>query len=386
MKKYLKKILIIATAVICALSIHITVGALSFNGSDVNFDDVLDFVDSILRPSTTAPDENNTTTTTETTTASGQTTTDPVNNQGTGTITTTTDNYTTVADNNNGGSSNNNSGGSNSSANSGGLNVNPFTTEMSPTEEDSSMSFESSLSELFEKDTAAVIIQPTTTEVYTIGGNLVVNNGGSNDDFTWQKAALIAAAVLLAVLVALFVALLVQRSRRYESKGTGVRYDDTNKSKSDENNGPVPVEIMTQDRIAELLGASVKKGENGYEISGKDSAAAIKNAVLLDQLKNSYSDPLIRKYTEDPVVFSSQSGLNLDEDSITGAEVLNATDALLQDITADEKYASDTRGISMNLDEIDKAVSSEGTRECPECHKPVGGTDVFCHNCGAYVG
>ena len=381
MKKYLKKTLIVITAVICAFSIHITVGALNFNDTEVSIDDIWDFIQSVI---TTSPDENNTTTTTETTTASGTTTTDPVNNQGVRTITTTTDNYTTVADGNNGGG--NNYGGNGGNSSSGGLNVNPGTTEMPVTEEDSSTSFESSLGELLENDTAAVIIQPNTTEVYTLGGSLVVNNGSGDDDFTWQKAALIAAAVLLAVLVALFVALLVQRSRRYEHKGTGVRYDDTDKPKTDENNGPVPVEIMTKERIAELLGASVKKGENGYEISGRDSAAAIKNAVLLDQLKNSYSDPLIRKYTEDPVVFSPQAGLNLDENSVTGAEVLSATNALLEDITADEKYAADTRGISMNLDEIDKAVSSEGTRECPECHKPVGGTDVFCHSCGAYVG
>ena len=233
MNKYLKKILIAAVAVCCSLSVQLSVSALP-SLEELNPEGIQNWISNLFT-TTTEPVE--TTTDPNETTTSGnndETTTDIVNNTGEGNITTTepTTPYNTTV-------------------------FNPVTmpptavvTTTEPVNEESSLSFEASLSDLFEADSANVIVQQSPTEPFTIGGLVVNNNGGGDDGFSWQQIALISAAVLFVILLALVVALLVQRSKNSND-------NDVSASGADgEPSGPVAVEVMTPERIAELLGSA----------------------------------------------------------------------------------------------------------------------------------
>ncbi|MBR5233853.1 MAG: zinc ribbon domain-containing protein [Clostridia bacterium] len=385
MKKCLKKILIIATAVVCACSIHITVSAQDENAPN-NWGGIQDLIDDLIGKlpgaSTTAkPDET-------TTVDSNTTTTDNIANIVTGVATTApTTAYTTVPDNNN-----NNQGGNTNTPSPGQLTTIPLVTTEPSGEESAS---NGSLSDLLEQDSAAIIIQ-APTETFTLNTGLVVNNGQREENFTWQQAALIAAAVLFVILAALVAALIVQRNKRVKEEEEERRR--INNMASSSSSGPVPVEVMTPERIAELLGSAPNSNRGVYRnpsaapaafdisnLSGEESAAAIKAAILMSQLSQSYSDPLIRKYTEEPVMFSPVSKVNL-EDGVTGAQILEATDSMLFDITGNEKYASDVSGIKVPDEDIESILNNTETKICPECQSPVASGDIFCHSCGAYVG
>ncbi len=385
MKKCLKKILIIALAIVCASSIHITVSAQDDNAPN-NWDSIQDLIDDLIGKlpgaSTTAkPDET-------TTVDSNTTTTNNIANIVTGVATTApTIAYTTVPDN-----GNNNQGGSNNISPPGQLTTVPLVTTEPFGEEGSS---NGSLAELLEQDSAAVIIQ-APTETFTLNAGLVVNNGTREESFTWQQAALIAAAVLFVILAALVAALIVQRNKRVKEEEEERRR--INNMASSSSSGPVPVEVMTPERIAELLGSAPNSNRAAYQnasaapasfdinsLSGEESAAAIKAAILMSQLSHSYSDPLIRKYTEEPVMFSPVSKIN-PEDGVTGAQILEATDSMLSDITGNEKYASDISGIKIPDEDIESMLNNTETKVCPECKSPVASGDIFCHSCGAYVG
>ncbi len=384
MKKCLKKILIIALAVVCAGSIHITVSAQDDNAPN-NWGSIQDLIDDLIgklpgAPTTVKPDET-------TTVDSNTTTTDNIANIVTGVVTTApTTGYTTVPNN-----GNNNQGGNNILP-PGQLTTVPLVTTEPFGEEDSS---NGSLAELLEQDSAAIIIQ-APTETYTLNAGLVVNNGTREENFTWQQAALIAAAVLFVILAALVAALIVQRNKRVKEEEEERRR--INNMASSSSSGPVPVEVMTPERIAELLGSAPNSNRAPYynssaapasfdinSMSSEDSAAAIKAAILMSQLSHSYSDPLIRKYTEEPVMFSPVSKVNL-EDGVTGAQILEATDSMLFDITGNEKYASDISGIKVPDADIESILGDTETKICPECKSPVASGDIFCHSCGAYVG
>lgn len=381
MKKCLKKMIIIIMAVACACSIHITVSAES--GDSNNWGSIEDLIKDMLErlnpENTTKPEE--TTTSSDpnaTTTDPNATTTDPVNNMGTGTVPSSqnTTNYPTVAPDNN-----------DNNEPVGELTTLAQTTEPFG-EEDSSYG---SLIGLLEQDSAAIIVQ-APTESFTLNTGLVVNDGSEKDSFTWQQAALIAAAVLFVILAALVGALIVQRSKRIREEEEERRRQNNMSSSS--SSAPVPVEVMTPERIAELLGSAVNAGRvtsaasapvDLNNMTSEESAAAIKAAILMGQLSHSYSDPLIRKYTEEPVMISPVSKVNLDE-GVTGAQILEATDSMLDDITGNEKYASDISGMHISDESIDDILSDTKTKICPECQNPVVSGDVFCHSCGTYVG
>lgn len=389
MKKCLKKILIIALAIMCACSVHITVSAQDDKAPNNwgSIDKLINDIIGDLTPGATTTNPN-----TETTTVDSNTTTTENNiaNIVTGVVTTAPQpSYTTAPDN-----ANNNQGGNNNIAPPGQLTTVPLVTTEPFGEEGSS---NGSLADLLEQDSAAVIIQ-TPTETFTLNAGLVVNNGQREESFTWQQAALIAAAVLFVILAALVAALIVQRNKRVKEEEEERRR--MNNMASSSSSGPVPVEVMTPERIAELLGsapnsnrgayynAPVSQGQPVFDINamtGEESAAAIKAAIMMSQLSHSYSDPLIRKYTEEPVTFSPVSKMN-PEDGVTGAQILEATDSMLFDITGNEKYASDIRGIKVPDEDIENILNSTETKICPECKNSVASGDVFCHSCGAYVG
>ena len=382
MKKIFKKIFILVMAVVCVCSIQITVSAQPSigNGSLGNiFEDWINSMLTNLNPNnTTAPSTENTTATTENpdnttaTTDPNAQVTDPINNSGTGTVASTTEPtvyYPPVTNNN-------------------PNNVNPvpqITTTEPAGDDEMSFTYDSSLSGLLEADSAAIIVQNPTETQYTLGGIVVNNNNTKSDIFSWQKIALIAAAGLFVVLSALVVALLIQRSKKDDDRkgSSGVSRNDYN---SDVPSGPVAVEVMTAERIAELLGSAPGKRTNvdTTNFTSEDSAAAIKTAALMGQL-NSYSDPLIRKYTEEPVRFSPLANVGTNGD-VTGAEILQATDSMLDDITGNEKYAADTSGMYISTDNFEDLLEDTEIKICPECQGPVTSGDVFCHSCGAYVG
>lgn len=371
MKRILRRILIIAMAVVCACSIQLTVSAEPSIGEGLGglFEDWINSMLTSLNPNnTTNPPDTTATTENPNNTTDPTATTDPINNSGTGTVPSSTE---TTQDNN---------------QNNYQPNTMPTqlpTAEPAGDEEDSSFSYEGSLSDLLEEDSAAIIVQ-SPSENFTIGG-LVVNNGGGNDGMEWQQIVLIAAAVLFVILAALIIALLVQRGKKSDDDYDGISVDST--TDSDVPSGPVPVEVVTPERIAELLGAAPgKKTSGGVNLDGlssDDSAAAIKTAALMGQL-GSYSDPLIRKYTEEPVRISPISQMSVD--GVSAADILEATDSMLDDITGNERYAADTRGLDVPDADLDAMLSDTETRTCPECNAPVPSGDVFCHSCGAYVG
>ena len=365
--------MIIMLAVVCACSVHITVSASNAGERpSLNMDQIRDWLESIFS-GTTAPDPNNQDPTppsaSSSSTDSGTNPTVPnpfdPNNTGSGTVTTdpTTQYYPPASIPND----------------VTAVTTTEPTMTMPPEEEDST-SFKSSLGDLLADDTAAIIVQ-TPTEPYTIGG-LVVKDGDNDDNFTWQMAALVAAAVLFVVLAALVIALLVQRSKK--SKEEDRIYSSS--GSDSESSGPVPVEVMTPERIAELLGsaAATSARTERSAMTSAESAAAIKAAALMGQL-TTYSDPLIRKYTEEPVMISPSANV-FDSENISGAEILQATDSMLDDITGNEKYASDTSGLNVRVDTLDDILGSTETKYCPECNKPVAAEDIFCHSCGSYVG
>lgn len=385
MKKTLKKMIIITLALVCAFSVQISVSAETGNAFPSSWEDMSRWIQDFLSngttttalaqdPETTTAQQNETTTDPN----AASTVKDPVNSSGVGTVTTTTEPQaepTTAYPY-----------ASYTQSQAGNQQPTEISTAVMTTlpEENSSLSFEASLSDLFEQDSAAVIVQ-TPVEPYTIGG-LVVPNDQEKDSFTWQTAALIAAAVLFVVLAALVVALLIQRSKRAKEEERGKVKTETSPS---DTTGPVPVEVMTPERIAELLGSAAVKVKSGSDVpmTSEESAAAIRAAAVLGQLSGVYTDPLIRKYTEEPVRFSPTSGINLDADNVTGAQILEATASMFQDISDEEPY-SPAAGPSVSDDEIDHIPDNgeAAPKICPECGKIVGEGDIFCHSCGAYVG
>lgn len=365
MSKYLKKILIVAVAVCCALSVQLSVSALSLEDLG-DPSKVQDWINSLF-PSTQPTDPAVTTTVPqETTTTPQETTTSLINNSGEGNVNTPPDQttapttqYTPVT-----------------------MPTTAVTTTETTTAEETSLSFEASLSDLFEEDSANVIIQ-APTEPYTIGGLVVNNNNTKNDGFTWQQIALVAAAVLFVILLALVIALLVQRSKKSDDDYVPITDMDGEPS------GPVSVEVMTPERIAELLGSAGKNSAAGAygDFSGEEAAAAIKTAALMGQLTHSYSDPLIRKYTDEPVMISPSSASAFDMENATAEDILRATDSMLDDITGDEKYATDLSGLGKYMDtDIDADDVQAPGRKCPDCGNEVPADDVFCHQCGTYIG
>ena len=367
MKKALKNILIVCIAVTCAFCMHFTVSAEPGGGlfGDVSIDDLQQMIQDLFNKTTT-PDENNTTTAPTTVpdvTTDPNVTTDPVNNSGTGTITTeTTESPNNYVPNNGG--------------NTYPIQPMPQNTEPAGDEEETSFDYEGSLSGWLEADSAAVIVQ-NPGETYTIGG-LIVNNGGNNGNngVSWQQIALIAVAVMFVILAALVVSLIIQKKKNDDNENT---VPVENNEDDDAPKGPVAVEVMTSERIAELLGSS-KKAQNGY-----GSENSVRTAILLDQLTQSYSDPLIRKYTEEPVRMSPIASIN-ENDDVSAADILKATDSMLDDITGNEKYAADVSDVSFLDEDIDSILENTETKFCPECNSPVSSSDVFCHSCGAYVG
>ena len=168
MKKCLKKILIIAMAVACACSVHITVNAEETVPN--NWGSIEDLINQLIgkldpdatttAPETTTQDPNATTTADQNTT----TTNDPVNNTVTGTVTTTAPStaYPTVDINNS--NNNNNNSNNNNDYNVGELTTAaPLTTEPFGEEDRSN----GSLSDLLEQDSAAIIIQAPHRKVHT---------------------------------------------------------------------------------------------------------------------------------------------------------------------------------------------------------------------------
>ena len=394
MKKTFRKMLIILIAVMCAMSVHITVsaqtGIVDNDALGNMFGDLINQIVSGLNPDNTTtenPDNDPTAedsgnsvveqesvqnevaddnTTTETAPATTETTTEynpPVT-----TVPQITQNNNVVPQ---------------------------ITTTESAGDSGMSFTYDSSLSGLLEADSAEVIIQKPS-ETFTLGGVIVDNGGNKNNDvFSWQKIALIGAAGFFVVLAAFVVALLIQRSNKKDDEYVGV---STDYIPDDRSSGPVEVEVMSAERIAELLGTAPRRHDNSnvnatanenstylYEsLSSEDSASAIKTAALMGQL-NSYSDPLIRKYTEEPVRFSPLSSVSPDGE-FSAAEILKATEAMLDDITGNEKFASDISGIGFSSESYDELLNDTEVKICPECQSPVTSGDVFCHSCGAYVG
>lgn len=365
MNKYLKKILIVAIAVCCAFSVQLSVSALSLEDLG-DPSKVQDWISSLF-PSTQPTDPAVTTTVPqETTTTPQETTTSLINNSGEGNVNTPPDQttapttqYTPVT-----------------------MPTTAVTTTETTTAEETSLSFEASLSDLFEEDSANIIVQ-APTEPYTIGGLVVNDNNKKDDGFSWQQIALVAAAVLFVILLALVIALLVQRSRKSDDDYVPITDSDGEPS------GPVSVEVMTPERIAELLGSAGKNSAaGGYgELTGEEAAAAIKTAALMGQLSHSYSDPLIRKYTDEPVMISPSAASAFDSEDATAEDILRATDSMLDDITGDEKYATDLSGLGKYIDtDIDLDEAQGPARKCPDCGNDVPADDVFCHQCGTYIG
>lgn len=368
MKKSLKKILIVLTAVVFAMSIHVSVAAESGNKFPLDRESIFELIQSILTPSTTqAPD--NTTAANSPTTGTGEVTTkSPINHEGTGRVTTETPTTVLAEPPVNNNPTNN---------------ANDLTTE--PTGEVTSYSPDQNLSDLLMEDSAAVLIQ-TTVAPFTLTTPLIVGDDDGSD-FTWQKAAIIAAAVLFVVLVALVAALLIQRNNRIKEEEEERRQYIASRSSG---TGNVPVEVMSPERIAELLGSSISdaRHDTSYTsaVTEADAYAAIKAATLIEQLSHSYSDPLIRKYTDAPVVISSSAISALDGDDISGEDILKATDSMLDDITGEEMYASDVSGLTIDNEDdvLNKTFEEPGV--CSECGRQLTAGEVFCHGCGAYIG
>lgn len=376
MNKWLKKIMVVAMAVLCAFSVHISVSASSGSSWEDLLGQIIDRWNQMQDGGTTTTESPNDNTTAP---SPGENTTqDPVNSSGVGSVTTTAESPTDPT------------APSYTYPPSGGGYYYPPQSTTAPTPEetttepeDNSSSYEGSLSDLLESDSAAHIVQ-TTTEPFTLNVSMVSGNNRGDDNFTWQKTALVAVAVLFMVLVALIAALLAQKRKKAKTERDRSFSVSTDSGSSRE----VPVEVVTPERIAELLGSAASgrvSGSGSGSMTSAESAVLIRNAALMDQLTHSYSDPLIRKYTDEPVVISPAARVNLDSESLSGSDILKATDIMLNDMEDDNAFDPNISAY-LSEDFFDSVPSEPKEKVCPECGKPVSADDVFCHECGAYVG
>ena len=384
MNNKLRRFFTVVLAFICILSVQVSVSAINIGdigeeiGKNLNLDAVLDLIGQL----TSQNPENTTTTEAETTTEKKEDVSDPVNSSGTGVHSTTasqtttveypTGNYYPTLDNN---------ANNNTTQNNDNNYVNPFFTTEPAGDESTTLSFEASLSDIFEEDSANIIVQ-TPNETFTIGNLVEKNENNTKDEFTWQMGALIAAAILFVILLALIAALVIQNSKKKKKR----RYIDSYPVRS-ESAAPVSVEVMTPERIAELLGSTAgrkvsnDKVTNDYEfMSSDETAAAIKAAALMGQLSGSYSDPILRKYTDEPVMISQNGSHIPDADYSSVADILKATDYIMEDIE-NESGMTDI-DLSAKSDDYSLKIN----RICPDCGNKVPEEDIFCHNCGTYIG
>lgn len=370
MNNKLRQFFTIVIAFICILCVQVSVSAIEIGDikDNLNWEDVLDLIGQL----TAQNPENTTTTEAETTTGNNEDESNPVNSSGTGVHSTTEAPTTAVTE-----YPTFNHTGNNNSGDNGNNYVNPFFTTEPSGDESTTLSFEASLSDIFEDDSANIIVQ-TPDETFTIGNLVEKNENNTENEFTWQMGALIAAAVLFVILLALIVALIIQNSKKKKKR----RYEDSY-PKREEASAPVSVEIMTPERIAELLGSTAGRNvSNDYEMMSSDeTAAAIKAAALMGQLSGSYSDPLLRKYTDEPVMISPSNSPVPDIEYSTVADILKATDYIMDDI---ENESSGMTAVDMSVKTQDSSTSIN--RICPDCGNDVPEDDVFCHNCGTYIG
>lgn len=367
-RNYAKKILIIFVAVVCAALMQAS--TMQKNLSIVSWlDNWWNSLSTTAAPDTTAS-------TSATQNPNDTTTTNPVVSTGSGTVvtqstTTTTyyytqNNYTTV---------------------SGQLATTTTTTK----KEDDSTSFHASLTDMFESDSAAMVVVPTSNEPYTLNAGLVVNDTDTkNGGFTWQTAALLGAAVLFVILAALIIALLTQKNKLSKNKKE-TPYRSAPSSEPRIPKTPKTDEVVSPARLAEILGSDSEKPKTvGYSgMSSEESAAAIRSAAVMSHYSSVYSDPLMKKYTDEPVTFSDGRNIHLDENNVTGAEILKATESMISDLddTPPEGYVPSSSHVDEDEDDgDDDNKPSLGGRVCPSCKKPVSSDDMFCHNCGSYVG
>ena len=230
-------------------------------------------------------------------------------------------------------------------------------------------SFRSSLSDLIERDSAAVVVSPVTAG-YTLRPGSVVqeeNRGG----VTWQMAALIAAAVLFVILAALLIALYVQKRKidRDGYGGSGPREYRPVRPVRSADGSLVPDREGTRTREPEYESdrrAPVYRGDPG-DVDPIGTAEAIRAAAIADTLSG--LDPLIRKYSD------ARADRFEDEENMTNEEILRATDDIIADI---ERQDRDREDVEARAEEM----LGEGDVTCPACGAVNPKRCMFCRECG----
>lgn len=233
-------------------------------------------------------------------------------------------------------------------------------------------SFRSSLSDLIERDSAAVVVSPVTAGGYTLRPGSVVQENPSGG-VTWQMAALIAAAVLFVILAALLIALYVQK-RKVERDGYGVpgggprEYRPVRPVRSADGS-LIPDRDGDETMEPQRSAAPTYHGDPG-DIDPIGTAEAIRAAAIADTLTG--LDPLIRKYSD------TRADRFEDEENMTNEEILRATDDIIADI---ERQDRDREDIEARAEDM----LGEEEVACPACGAMNPKRCMFCRECGQYL-
>ena len=261
------------------------------------------------------------------------------------------------------------------------------------TTEPVSSTVNSALNQLFA--TTAPVLVATTREQFTLNpGGLLVDEDDGKNGFTWQTFALIGAAVVFVVLAALLIVLMTQKKKLNDMGGISRPYNADSLSRlptagvTEFENRPEEDRVRdyfegtdsatTAERVAEM-NIDMTSGASRREAKAIREAA---ESGMISGGRNYGDDDIIRKYTRDPVGFGSRS------DDDVPAEVLNRTDNMLLDL---DSYSAAVSGFSSSDPELRSVISgksgAEGiARRCPACGAVVPAGDLFCHDCGEYVG
>ncbi|MCR5782953.1 MAG: zinc-ribbon domain-containing protein [Clostridia bacterium] len=269
----------------------------------------------------------------------------------------------------------------------------PVTTVPATIPEETS-TINSALSDLL--GTTAPVLVATTREPFTLNSVGIVDvEEKTNTSSSWKTIALIGAAVVFVMLAALLIVLMTQKKRLGAAPAEGRRPYNADSLMNLPTAGVTEFNQKTdlqQERVKDYFeGVESPSGPAEMNMdftsgASRREAHAIREAAQSGMISGGRTygtDDIVRKYTSEPVGFSSAGS-----GERTPAEILNRTDNMLLEL---DSYTAAVSGFTETEQELKSAFTGGGygpgvTRRCPKCGASVPPGDLFCHECGEYAG